>query len=74
MRRVVVEWLDAHGDGGGWMDIDEINPEIKPCETMGFVVADSDEFICVVQTHGFDGQYYNHMCVPRGMITKIEEV
>jgi hypothetical protein len=56
------------------MEIDEIDPQIDKCETMGFVVADTTDFVCVVQTHGFDEQYYNHMCVPRGMITKIEEV
>jgi hypothetical protein len=56
------------------MDIDDITPEIKECETMGFVVADDEAFVCVVQTHGFDGQYYNHLCVPKGMVTKLEEV
>jgi hypothetical protein len=71
MRLVEIEWLDAHGDGGGWMMTEEITPKMKACSTVGYVVAEDDDYICVVQTHGLDGQYYNHMCVPKGMIVNI---
>ncbi len=73
MRLVEIEWLDAHGDGGGWMMIEEITPKIKPCSTVGYVVTEDANFICTVQTHGLDGQYYNHLCIPKGMITKTTE-
>lgn len=74
MRLVRIEWLDAHGDGGGWMLVDEIKPQMKHCVTVGFVVAEDKEFLCVVQTHGFDGQYYNHLCVPKGMIQETKDL
>jgi hypothetical protein len=71
MRAVKIEWLDAHGDGGAWMDIDDIDPSDAKVVTYGVVVNEDDTSVCVVQSHGFDGQYYNHMCVPRGMILRI---
>lgn len=74
MRLVKIEWLDAHGDGGGWMQIDEIGPVMPPCMTVGFVVKENDEFLCVIQSHGFDGQYYNHLCIPKAMIIEIVDL
>jgi hypothetical protein len=74
MRLVRIEWTDAHGDGGGWMEVDKVSPEVPSCATVGFVVAEDDKFICVIQTAGFDGQYYNHLCVPKGMISEIKEL
>ena len=69
---VLLEWLDAHGDGGGWMDIVDIDGSRADVMTVGKVVYDDDTTVCVVQSWGFDDQYYNHMCVPRGMIESIE--
>jgi hypothetical protein len=74
MRLVRIEWIDAHGDGGSWMDSDSIKPDVPTCATVGFVQAENDQFICVMQTVGFDGQYYNHLCVPKGMITEMKEL
>jgi hypothetical protein len=56
------------------MDSDDIDPQVQPCETVGFVVANDDDFICLVQTHGFDGQYYNHLCIPKGMVQKTKKL
>ena len=73
MKMIKVTWLDAHGDGGRWMEAAEIIPDAEPCETVGFVASETDDFICLMQTHGFDGQYYNHLCVPKGMIIETTE-
>jgi hypothetical protein len=74
MRRVEIEWLDAHGDGGGWMEVNDIKPGMHACRTVGFVAKEDEEFICLIQTHGFDEQYYNHLCIPKGMITEMKEL
>jgi hypothetical protein len=56
------------------MEAETIKPDVPTCATVGFVQAENDEFVCVMQTVGFDGQYYNHLCVPKGMITEMKEL
>lgn len=68
MRLVKIKWLDAHGDGGAWMATSEIKPRPYMSETVGFVAAEDEDFVCVIQSRGDDDQHYNHLCIPKGTI------
>ena len=73
MKRVVsIKWLDAHGDGGGWMTKKKIDPDAAACYTYGVLHKETKKYMCVIQTDGMDGQYYNHMCIPKSMIVKVK--
>jgi len=63
---VYIEWVDAVSDGG-WED--DIKVDIHPVRTVGFLVSESKDGICLAST--VSGEMTNaRMHIPKAWITK----
>lgn len=61
-----IEWVDAVSDGG-WED--DIKVDIHPVRTVGFLVSESNDGICLAST--VSGEMTNaRMHIPKAWITK----
>lgn len=49
MRKEHVTWVDSQSEDG-WTEIDTLEPKAALCETVGFVVAETDEILCIAST------------------------
>ena len=43
MRLVLVEWVDSLGCSSAWQRIREIEPKLPVCQSVGWLLHDSDE-------------------------------
>ena len=54
MRLVVVKWIDAECQESRWNDLEEtleeLNEEIQPCVTAGFLLKDTPQFLAITLT------------------------
>lgn len=65
-KLVYIEWVDAVSDGG-WED--DIKVDIHPVRTVGFLVSESKDGICLAST--VSGEMTNaRMHIPKAWITK----
>lgn len=63
---IYIEWVDAVSDGG-WED--DIKVDIHPVRTVGFLVSESKDGICLAST--VSGEMTNaRMHIPKAWITK----
>jgi len=67
---VYIEWLDAVSESG-WETIEKA--EAHPVLSIGFVVAEDDNAICIAAAISYD-QSNSRMQIPKGMITKVKRV
>lgn len=49
MTREHVIWADSRSEDD-WTGIDTLEPKIALCETVGFVVAETDNILCIAST------------------------
>ena len=58
MKLVVVKWVDAECQESRWNDLDEtleeLDNDIEPCITAGFILKDTPQFLAVTLTDGID--------------------
>jgi hypothetical protein len=67
---IYVEWVDAVSDGG-WED--DIKVDIHPVRTIGYLVAETNDGICLAST--VSGEMTNaRMHIPKAWIVKRKEV
>lgn len=67
---IYIEWVDAVSDGG-WED--EVKVDIHPVRTIGYLVAETNDGICLAST--VSGEMTNaRMHIPKAWITKRKEV
>jgi hypothetical protein len=67
---VYIEWVDAVSDGG-WED--EVKVDIHPVRTIGYLVAETNDGICLAST--VSGEMSNaRMHIPKSWIVKRKEV
>jgi hypothetical protein len=67
---IYVEWVDAVSDGG-WED--DIKVDIHPVRTIGYLVAETKDGICIAST--LSGEMSNaRMHIPKSWIVKRKEV
>ena len=69
---VEVHWLDAKTAAGGWEDNATMFPlEPMQCVSVGFVAAEDDQALVLVQTLGEDAMQ-GRIVIPRGAVVKIQ--
>ena len=68
---VEVHWLDAKTAAGGWEDNATMFPlEPMQCVSVGFVAAEDDQALVLVQTLGEDAMQ-GRIVIPRGAVVKM---
>lgn len=63
-KLVYIEWVDAVADAG-WDSVKP--PELHPCRTIGFVVSENKEAICIASTLSLE-QSNARMHIPKKWI------
>ena len=67
---IYIEWWDALSDCG-WED--DVEPNVHPVLSMGFVVSEDDSAICIAAALSNE-QSNSRLHIPKGWITKIKRV
>ena len=79
MKMLRVTWMDAGGQPG-WMEDSEMEEWLKSCKTeylvttIGFLWAESDEYLVLIRGWNGLGAAMDPMRIPREVITVIEEL
>jgi hypothetical protein len=75
MKIVKIEWVDISSGTAHWTDIDEIEPELMKCTSVGVVIRETEELICIAQNYSADsGLVADTMLFPKSVVVKIEEL
>lgn len=74
---VMVRWLDAEFSEYGWQDSEEFNKwcneSIKPVQTVGWLIRDTEEFIVVLSTMDSDSMS-GAVKIPKTWVIRIEKL
>lgn len=74
LKKVYVEWLDS-ARGYDWTLLSDVDFKPVECETIGWLIAETDTYITVGQTIGYEPeQVCNTMTIPRCAITRMSPV
>ncbi len=67
-----VEWIDARGCHGNWVEFDDMDSSVCKMRSVGFVLTKTDQFIHLVPHYGADPeQGVGDMVIPQSAITKM---
>ncbi len=75
MKQVVlVDWIDSAAYSKGWLYEQEGHVEPMHITTVGFLMAENDDYITISAHHAIDNHNgtYGPMAIPRGCITHIQ--
>lgn len=73
--KVLVVWHDAHSEGDGWCDVDDIDEEPCVVETIGWLLPDRKrDHVVVAQSITNSDQLDAMLCIPVGMIRSMRVV
>lgn len=72
MKPVLVVWLDTTVQHG-WVE-DPQNATPSRCETLGFIVKETEEMITLAQTCCEEQGVCNLTCIPAGMVVDIKDL
>ena len=79
MRLVLVEWIDSYGCSTNWRRMEECEPAILSCRSVGWLLHDGDDAKVIVP-HIADAEPEIHrqgcgdMTIPTKAITKIVDI
>jgi len=61
MRDIVyVKWVDSFGGCGGWKEVKKIQGDVQiVCETVGFLIQETDNYILLAGSHHSDNAEIN---------------
>jgi len=60
-----VKWVDSHGCDGWVSEDDAPKEEDLYCETVGYVVFDNDQCICLASSRNKNNYYESPITIPR---------
>jgi hypothetical protein len=75
-RVVLVKWDDSDAEHG-WLTADQVAAGAEcplACETVGYVVAESERVLVVASTRGDNGDVLGVVRIPRVAVTSLEDV
>jgi len=73
--KVLVVWHDAHSEGDGWCDVDDIDDEPCVVETIGWLLPDRKRgHVVVAQSITNSDQLDAMLCIPVAMIRSMRVV
>ena len=72
MNPVLVIWMDTTVQHGWIEDAEDAKP--SRCETLGFIVKETEEFITLGQTRCEEQGVCNLTCIPAGMVVDIIDI
>lgn len=67
---ILVEWIDAVCSAGWEIDT---KPELHPCTTIGFLITENDDAVCIASTLSLDSNNAR-MVIPKAWIKKRKEI
>lgn len=75
MKLVYIEWLDAQSKDSGWAPLDELEPELYKCKSVGWLAAENDKAVTLVANLGPDDPNLvrmscHNITIPKSLITK----
>lgn len=75
MKAVKVEWLDICSGTPNWARLDDLEVGPLKCESVGWLVKETDEYICIAQNYNEEENLVaDTMTFPKAIITKITEL
>lgn len=70
---IIISWIDAH-DISGWKDESEIIAQPANVTSVGYLVKESDNALCLAQTIAHDEVYNNIIIIPKVNILNKKEI
>ena len=67
---ILIDWIDAVCSAGWEIDT---KPELHPCTTIGFLISENDEAVCIASTLSLDSNNAR-MVIPKAWIKKRKEI
>ena len=64
----IITWCDATSFDEWYSDVEDLKP-VK-CQTVGYVLKETENYVAIASTKAFDGEYTMIMVIPKGMIEK----
>ena len=75
MKVVKIEWVDISSGTAHWTDIDEIDPKLMECTSVGIVIRETDDLILLAQNYSeSSGMVADTMLFPKSVIKQIDEL
>lgn len=74
---VYVKWLDHFRWGNEWLEEEEITESLLECETMGFLVKENSDSVCIAETRRNREKnpvYSGVMVIAKVLITERKEI
>jgi hypothetical protein len=74
---ILIDWIDSAGSAG-WKLPEECCGELSKCQSVGFLVEETDEFYCVALNRSFncntENPFGDLMTIPKVAVTKVKRV
>ncbi len=65
MKQIRVRWVDSRYQDG-WIEQEDIEPKIAKISTLGYIVKETDEVLCIASSiHEASRQVSGTMCIPK---------
>jgi hypothetical protein len=73
MQVVRVIWHDAHSECESWIEIDGIDPEPRPIDSVGFLIPDAKEgHVTIAQSHDAETHIDSVLSIPVAMVQSMQ--
>jgi len=75
MKAVKVEWLDIASGTIHWTDFDDLEFGPLECESVGWLVKETDEYIAIAQNYNKENDLIaDTMTFPKSVVVKMTEL
>jgi hypothetical protein len=72
MKLVLIEWIDSHSNGSGWVNINSFDPKNSVVYAVGWLIHDDEESKVIVPHISIDtDECYGTMTIPTVAVRNI---
>jgi len=65
----LVFWVDSRFADDGWLRVEEIDQTPTTAETVGWVILETKDILCIGSSRGILGQYCGVIVIPQCCVT-----
>jgi hypothetical protein len=68
MTMIYIIWMDACADSGDWLSADDIETELMPIHSIGYLVKQTDTCVTIAQSLDHEGKSGERLTIPNECI------